>query len=319
MNSEITKVLEKYKNIEFTYQEDKTIFLEFLEQISEKIKERNDLNSLLDILEDSFLSNSKFDVSVIYNPISLVDAIIENDLSGEKLDHNEIETIITKFHDFQDYLEGNIDRKKFLEKKYEIQIILIKKDTLWFDGNVTGKWLWKSLQISLIKKIEKLLNFYPINFIKNIKLDKLILAAYFTQKDQYGKEMRLWGFETLRDNNLYLSARSLNHSFDHELYHQATQYYDDFDQWMKIREEQDTTFRYANVMKISPWFARDYGKKNATEDQATIAEALVKDHNWITYRAKKDWKLAKKIELVKKGFYKLSDGVMNEEFWGNGK
>gem|GEM_PF-1506156 len=130
MNSEITKVLEKYKNIEFTYQEDKTIFLEFLEQISEKIKERNDLNSLLDILEDSFLSNSKFDVSVIYNPISLVDAIIENDLSGEKLDHNEIETIITKFHDFQDYLEGNIDRKKFLEKKYEIQIILIKKDTL---------------------------------------------------------------------------------------------------------------------------------------------------------------------------------------------
>jgi len=37
-------------------------------------------------------------------------------------------------------------------------------------------------------------------------------------------------------------VNNLVESFDHELYHQAMQYYDDFDKWNKIRKRQNKKY-----------------------------------------------------------------------------
>jgi hypothetical protein len=42
---------------------------------------------------------------------------------------------------------------------------------------------------------------------------------------------------------------------------------------------------------------------------------LILNHNDLNYRIKTDKKLAKKVELVKKAYFELSDHVMDEEFW----
>jgi hypothetical protein len=39
----------------------------------------------------------------------------------------------------------------------------------------------------------------------------------------------------------------MDSSFDHELYHQAMQYYDDFEVWLKLREGQNLKYEYKNL------------------------------------------------------------------------
>lgn len=315
MKKQITELLEKYSDIKFTYSKDKELFLDFLENISEKIKDNDKLEDLLHIIEGSFIEYTKFDSRILYNPIELIDALLESDLEWLKLDSDENIEILTKFSEFEKYLKWEIEDKEFLEKKYWVRINLVTEDMQSVSAWIYWKWLSKVWTVHIMKKIKKLLSFYPITFIKNIKLDQIVVVRNFYKEDIYWKRIALWGFETSWDNNIYLSSRNLVDSFDHELYHQAMQYYDDYYYWSKIRKRQKKKYLYKYIDRQVNWFARNYWKENVSEDQATMAEELIMNYYNLNIRIRTDKKLLKKLKLVKRAYLQLSDWVMDEKFW----
>lgn len=312
--SDILNVWNKFENLSFTYDEDKKIFLEFLMFLENTFS--NQSEEIWEFLEYHLMKYTSFDKRVLYNPLELLDAILENDFFGKKIDTDEVEQIISNFHDYILYFSGEMEKKEFLEKKYGIEIIFIEEEIYSIWAGIFGKSISRSLsQIDIIKKIEKLLSVYPISFIKNIQLHHIIIAQSFYKKDLYGNENYLWWFETDSDNNIYLTLSNIQNVFHHELYHQAMQYYNDRKEWRKLRWKQDLFYLYADIEKNTLWFARNYGKENISEDQATIAEALIGDYKSILQRCQTDQVLEKKVDLVKKAFLFLSDGIMDEIFW----
>ena len=310
-------ILDKYSDIKFVYEKDKKLFLDFLYEIYKKIElyDISKLKDFLQIIEYSFLEYSKFDFEILYNPIELINSIIENDILWEKIDSSELNKILEKLRCFEEYLKWELEEKDFLEKKYNIKIDLIKENITSINAGIYGVWLWSFSKIKLISKIKKLLNFYPISFIRNIKLDSIIIVDSFYKKDIYWKKIILGWFETSGDNNIYLSKNNLVESFDHELYHQAMEYYDDFDKWKKIRKRQNKKYLYKNIDKQVHWFARNYWKENISEDQATLAEELILNYQNLQKRVQSDRKLNSKLKLVKKAYLELSEGFMNEKWW----
>ena len=76
----INKILENYN---FTSSKDKELLEDFLLKLEKKLK-KDDLDEFYDILEICLNKNIEFDKRVLYNPLELVDAILENDLLGKK-------------------------------------------------------------------------------------------------------------------------------------------------------------------------------------------------------------------------------------------
>lgn len=315
MQKEIQEILNKYENIDFTYEKDKNVFFEFINTILKNNLNEQNINDLSQIIENSFIKYSKFDNKILYNPIELIDSIIENDIKWLKIDDDEFEKIAKKFNEFEKYLKKELDDKDYLEKKYNIKINLITWELSSISAWIFGMWLNELQKVNIIKKLKKLLDFYPINFIQNIKLNSIVVVNYFYKQDIYWTKIMLWWFETLSDNNIYLSSNNLVKAFDHELYHQAMQYYDDFQKWMEIRKNQDKKYLYEDIENQTKWFARNYWKENIWEDQATVAEELILNYNDIQERAINDKILEKKVQLVKQAFFKLSDEIMDEKFW----
>ena len=93
------------------------------------------------------------------------------------------------------------------------------------------------------------------------------------------------------------------------------QYYDDFENWRKIRENQKLNYKYENLNKKVEGFARNYWKENISEDQATIAEELITNYHNLAKRIKKDKILQEKVKLVLKAFEILSEWKIDKHFW----
>jgi len=308
-------ILEKYSDITFTNKCDKSDFIDSLEKIYNTLTTQNNKVEFLDILESSLLEYTKFDNTILYNPFELFDALIEKDLLWEKFDDDEIQNTVESLNILQRYINKKIDEITYLEAKYNIKIILEKNNVCSPQSGIYWAWLWKIWSASIVHKLSKLLDDYPIIFIKNIKLHKIVIVSYFFKIDQYWNKTQLWGFETLGDNNIYLSYRNLIDSFDHELYHQAMQYYNDSTEWENLRENTDLFYTYKNINNVSLGFARNYWKENIAEDQATIAEGLFLNYQNLTNRSEKDKILARKIELVKNAYFDLSDWLIDKNFW----
>jgi len=304
------QILDKYK---FTHTKDKENFIEILEKIEHKLK-REDKEAFYEIVDFCLEKNTEFDTRITYNPIELLDAIFEKDLLWEKIDTDEIKNIIEKISFFEKYYKWEISKKDFLEKKYGAKIIFLKEDLQILSAEIYGFKLSKMQQILALKEIEKTINFYPFNFIKNINLASIVVSAYFYKKSGFGTTI-LWGFETHSDNNIYLALRDIEITFHHELYHQAMDYYDDLWNWKNLRNEQDLKYLYKDIYKNSYWFARNYGKENVAEDQATIAEEIITNYHSLYKRIQKDKILRKKVELVLKAYESLSEWKMNKDFW----
>ncbi len=317
MNKKIKEILSKYSYIEFVNNDDKKKFINFLQKISYELDGNNSdkIIDFIDMLEYDLLKYSKFDKSILYNPFKLFEAIVDNDLLWKKIDDEEFFKIINDFNFFKDYLEKKIKEKEYLEKEYWIEIKLITDDIYSISAWIFWRWLWKIISNNIILKLKKLLDFYPINYIKNIKLEWIFILEYFYKEDQYWNKDVLWWFKTHLDNNIYLSREDLIYSFDHELYHQAMEYYDDFDEWFKIRKTQNKKYLYKDIDKRVVWFARNYWKENVSEDQATVAEELILNYNSLKERIKTDKKLFLKVQLVKKAFLTLSEWIMDDKWW----
>lgn len=316
MNTTINEILEKYKDINFIHCKDRDTFIELINSFANKNLDEEQLKNLVQLVENSFVKYGSFDNDILYNPLEFIESIVHNNLLGKKIDDEECELIISRFTEFESYLSWKIDEKKFLEDKYNIKINLVTDNVMAISAWIYWQWLVGDLiKANAISKLKKLLGFYPINYIENIKLENIVIVNFFYKEDQYWAKMRLWWFETNADNNLYLSYSNLAESFDHELYHQAMQYHNDFSIWQALRLGQDTFYLYEDLDKRVNGFARNYGKENIGEDQATMAEELIINYYDLIERVKTDTMLAKKLELVKKAFYELSDWIMDEEFW----
>ncbi len=292
------ELLDKYT---FTYQKDKETFKDFLNKLNISDK------SLKEIIEIYLNKNTEFDERIVYNPIELLDAIVENDLLWKKIDTDEVENIINKLSFFEKYYKWEISEKEFLEKKYWIKIILVDKDIQFPNAWIYGHKLLKTQQIIAFRKVKKCLEIYPLTFIKNINLANIVVSSYFYRKNDYWITV-LWWFETQSDDNIYLALRWIEKSFHHELFHQAMQYYNNSKKWEEIRKNQKLKYLYKDIDKKVPWFARNYGKENISEDQATVAEELITNYNNLIKRIKKDKILEKKVKLVIKAYEKLSEG-----------
>lgn len=310
-------ILHKYSHITFTNNLEKSDFFQSLESLYEILTTLDNKKEFLDILAASFLEYTNFDSSILYNPFEFFDALIENDLLWEKFDDDEMIHTLDNLKVFRDYLDKKIDELSFLEQKYNIKIVLEKENITSPQSGIYWAWLGRIWSASIVHKLKKLLDDYPVIFIKNIKLHHIVIVSYFFKVDQYWNKTQLWWCETLGDNNIYLSYRSLIDSFDHELFHQAMQYYDDSEQWVELRKYQKLFYTYQEISKESTGFARNYGKENIADDQATIAEDLFLHYNQIIKRSETDTMLASKITLVKNAYHKLSHWMMNEIFWSH--
>jgi len=307
----------KYQDIKFVNEKDKKDFLDFVYQVSSSNISKKDLIDFFDLIDQNFLVYTDFDKSILYNPISLLDAIFDRDLSWKKIDIDEIEELkkdLKIFLEHKNWWDIYI-KKQFLEEKYDIEIILLEEDSFSISSWINWKKLTNVQKYLTIKYLYRLLNFYPINFIKNIKLQSIIVCSYFYKIDQYQTTMLLWWFETQSDNNIYLSFKDMVDSFDHELYHQAMQYYDDFSSWRDLRKNQNLSYTYNEIDKKINWFARNYWKENVSEDQATIAEEVIKNYSFLQKRLDNDNILNKKVNLVKKAYFDLSNWIMNDEYF----
>jgi len=312
-------IKKKFSNIDFIYKSDKEIFITFLLNILKEIQKYDSkkLSDLIQIIEYDLIKYSDFNKKVLYNPIKLMEALSNEDFLWEKINTDELSKIIENMECFKKYLYWELKEKDFLEKKYWIKIILVKEDFYSISAWIFWNKLTNFNELNLIKKLKKLISFYPINFIKNIKLDSIIIVNNFYKKDIYWIKINLWGFATSSDNNIYLSRENLVESFDHELFHQAMQYYDDFDKWWKIRKRQKKKYLYKHIDKQVHWFARNYWKENISEDQATMAEELILNYRNLHKRITKDKKLSLKLKLIKSAYFKLSDWIMNKNWWRN--
>lgn len=315
MSNQINQILQKYSYIEFTHENDKIIFENIINSLSSNLIKEEDVNNLVQLIEYFFVKHSGFDKRILLNPLEFLDSLFEKDLHWAKIDTDELEKFVVQLHNFEEYKNNKLSKKDFLEEKYSIKIILIDTELHSINANIYGSGLNKSQQIMAIDRIGKLFDFYPINYIRNIKLDSIVVANNFIKKDIYWTTMTLGWFETSSDNNIYLSFGNMMNSFDHELYHQAMQHYDDFDKWMEIRKWQNLKYLYENVSDEVEGFAREYWKENVSEDQATMAEEFILNYNSLIKRIEIDEKLSLKLDLIKKAFTILSDWVMNEEYF----
>lgn len=318
MDKKIKNILDKYSHIEFVYDVDKEVFLNFVERlVLSLLNDSRKIDVLCKILEHHFISASKFDKSILYNPLELITALLEKDILWDKIDDGEWQEIFHDLSAFEKYIQWELDEQKYLEDTYWIKIVLVTADVWLYPQWIYGTWLKLFSEKSILKELKKYLQFYPIGFIKNIKLQHIVVVESFYKRDVYGQKIHLWWFETDSDDNIYLTRRNISDAFDHELYHQATQYYDDFEKWRKIRKKQNKKYTYRELSKEVHGFARNYWKENVSEDQATVAEALIYNYKYMMKRALKDKKLWLKINLVKKCFLELSDWVMDNKWWEN--
>jgi hypothetical protein len=110
-------------------------------------------------------------------------------------------------------------------------------------------------------------------------------------------------------------------TFHHEIFHVADyrDYYDD-PGWIALNPLGSKDYRGAGWRELDErpeGFARAYGTKNTDEDQATVAQALMCEHDSIVKVSKSDKVLAEKIAQCKVYFLRWSRGRMNDQFWSD--
>ncbi len=181
---------------------------------------------------------------------------------------------------------------------------------------------------------------YPPEFVKNSNFDKIILVRNikFVSKGEDGKEIEegVGGYASHTQRAMVVN--SVEWAFHHELLHLADAadggYSNDDAEWGKSAYGE----QYANIYKNEYsnnvatmvqkdkegniiGFEREYGTTNIDEDQATIAEGMIKDIKLMEARAKSDIEnhnshaLQRKIEATMKFYARMSKGLINEDYW----
>ncbi len=185
---------------------------------------------------------------------------------------------------------------------------------------------------SQLNQLEAGLAKYPMTFIQASGLKLIYLLGGWGEKTGKGKELKRisTGGYAFGDGKIGFSNVRL--AFDHELLHCAD--YTDGGRlgddnllwgWTAHGEEYGKLYGKSGRKAIESGkafgprpegFAEAYGRWGGIdEDQATVAEIMLRDGRDIEVWAKNEPELAEKIEMTKIFYYRLSGGKMDEKYW----
>lgn len=309
------RVLQKLEELPFEFDADRerlSWFLASLDSIELDDKAWADIDT---IITQKWKELTWFDSDIFFSPRKLLHAIARLDIFWTLITHEEFYELYETLENYVLHKEHVLKDKERIEQTYSIT--LQKIDTLTERNHIVATPLSEVMYVASIPVIRKLISKYPPTFINNVWLEKVVLASSFSKKHAGEDCIYLGWFETNVDNNIYLSAPSLYKSFDHELYHQAMQHYHDGAERGNLRSNDDVFYQAQHSNKKTQWFAVNYGRENISEDQATMAEYMIRDYASIKHRAQTDSILKKKMKLVLDAFHKLSEGLINEERFEN--
>ena len=309
-------MLTQFTTADRYYEEDKLHFLSLMTKLSDTIRDKHDEDWLIQTLTTLYHDETSpsLSFSSLLHPIQLYEALIHGDFLWQEISHEEFVEMYSKLRDFTLFQWQVLTRKQQLERDYQIEIILLDHEYQHHD--IVGQPLHEVEMIASIVYLDRLIRRYPTTFITNTRLQKIFIASSFQSSDPHSFK-HLGGFKSNEDFAIHISFVHLKKSFDHELYHQAMQRYDDTDQRAALRKEWDQLYNAHHADKQSHGFARDYGRENIAEDQATVAEELMKNYHHLMRRTIHDHVLAQKVTLVKTAYKKLSDGRIDDEFFEN--
>lgn len=83
----------------------------------------------------------------------------------------------------------------------------------------------------------------------------------------------------------------------------------------QLRRVRDYFVQYRKPFAHTHGFAVQYGRENIAEDQATMAEYMMREYDNMQHRAQHDTTLRKKMQLVHDACQELSDGAMNTQWF----
>lgn len=239
------------------------------------------------------------------DPRRLLIAIARSDILGQLINHEEFHELYETLENYILYHEGVLEDMKWIEDTYNIEIKKIDEPTE--RNHIVATPLSEVAYIAAIPVLKELIAKYPPVFIDTIRLDGIVLASSFTKKHAGGACVYLGGFETNADNFVYLSSNTLHKSFDHEVYHQAMQNYHDASEWGNLRTNNDVFYQVQHSSKPTQGFAVNYGRENISEDQATMAEYMLRNYAHMKKRSEHDSILKKKMILVHEAYKYLSE------------
>lgn len=310
-------VIDKLRSIPFEQEKDKEVLEHYFNSIFQTLETDEDRETLIYILETEIDEMISFDTKVLGWLWTLLHALLSANFFGTKIDHQEYLRIYESLEDFELYKYGLLNDKKWIEETYWIIVRPINFDVE--RKSITASKLEETHFLVAIPLIKKLLSHYPPIYIYNIKLDWIFVAENFFKKNNWSDSTHLWWLKASTDNNIYLTFHAITQSFDHELYHQAMSHYNDVEERANLRSTDDYFYQYQQSHHDAHGFAINYWRENISEDQATVAEFLIKDYQKMMDRAEQDHILAKKVKLVMEAFEDLSEGFMNVEWLTNSR
>ncbi len=303
-------VMNMLQSANFYFPEDKKLLLEYLDFLLTQVDQEH-REKLIDFFSDQLHEAMLFCFGTLSDPRELLLSLFHSDFWWEKISHKEFFTLYENLLEFAMHQEHIDKEKQRIEQTYQITILPRIEEGFWHDSIYTP-WLSPTSFIAAIPEIKKQIAKYPPIYIHHSKLESIIIAESFSKKEKGTHCTNLWWFTSNENNNVYLNAHRIRKSFDHELYHQAMHWYNDITDRASLRRLKDSFYQKRQLSKESKWFAYNYGKENISEDQATIAECLLRDPAHMFHRANNDPLLSKKIQLVMKAFTQLSEWRMNK-------
>ena len=219
-------------------------------------------------------------------------------------------------------------RKEQMEKKYGVNIHVgsPKSNTHFSVKPPSVTQLEKDLK-ELDKEMEK----YPSGVFNNAGLKNIYIHSDITSNNKKGALDRATGFfDPSNPDSLNIDSAK---SFDHELYHMLDHRFNKSTANDKSFMDTAGNYRgnkgydwYDDPSKSKPvepiGFGRSYGMTKVNEDQATVAEQLLRsdDPNGssardLDRRAKTDSTLAKKRQIIISEYDKWSNGKLDKKYF----
>jgi len=305
-------LLSKVSDLTFYNENDKNILLDYLETFRCQLNKSCCRWKLIVTIEDLLDDCTSFDSSVLYHPLRLLNSLIHSDFWGSCVNHKEFFELYESLQSFELYEAHVLNQKNEIEEKLGITIKPLLYDNEW--NNIKAQPLSHTKFVASIPLLHKHLLIYPKQFFENIKLNSVYIAWSFFQKNAGHPCTMLWWFDSNVDNNVYLSFPSISKSIHHELYHQAMKFYNDISERGNLRDIKDQFATYKNLNHETRWYANNYWRENVSEDQATVAEHMIRDHEHMKHRAMTDWILNRKMQLVYAAYDKLTDWYITAEY-----
>lgn len=232
-----------------------------------------------------------------------------------------------------DRIQNELQRhENFLRGAYQIEIRFDTDDPSSQVRDIAGDELSPAYRLAALHWLERELNKYPMEFLQSCRLRQITLVKHLNHDGESVGGLAT-GLGTIyvsvggSSKNWFhfggwLDSRCFASTFHHEIFHVADyrDYCDDDRDWIAPNQCGSGDYRGAGWRELDErpaGFANAYGTKDADEDQATVAQALMCEHDSIEGLSESDEVLAAKIAKCKAYFLRWSKGRMSDQFWSD--